>query len=97
MKKLLSDLSKCGDEIESFLKKERISNSKYERVTNENKDIKVVIHKISTEKVTTSKQFEENIMMLENVLETRDQKIYNLEEDLKRDHLLLHYLDVKIV
>ena len=56
-----------------------------------------MIHKISTEKVTTSKQFEENIMMLENVLETRDQKIYNLEEDLKRDHLLLHYLDVKIV
>ena len=29
--KLLTDLSKCEDEIESFLKKERISNSNYEK------------------------------------------------------------------
>lgn len=40
--------------------------------------------KISREKVHTSKHFEETIVMLENVLETRDQTIYDLEEDLKR-------------
>ena len=68
--KLLTDLSKCEDEIESFLKKERISNSNYEKITKENTELKVVNDKISREKVHTSKHIEETIGMLENVLET---------------------------
>ena len=77
--KLLTDLSKWEDEIETFLKKERISNSNYENITKENTELKVVNDKISREKVHTSKHFEETIVMLENVLETREQTIYDLE------------------
>ena len=34
--------------------------------------------KISREKVHTSKHFEETIVMLENVLETRDQEMHDV-------------------
>ena len=50
----------------------------------ERDDLKTECDKMYTEKENISQQLEENTIILENAIESRDEKIYKLEKELER-------------
>ena len=81
--KMIADISKKGDEIDTFLKNERTLNQEIFCITKERDNLKNVVERVSKEKVSITKDLQENSMMLENVIESSNIKINSLEERVK--------------
>ena len=77
------DIARRDDEIENLLKKEKMLNGKIDKLSKEKDDMEILVDKHSKEKRKLSDEMETQIMMLENVVESRDLKIHSLEEELK--------------
>ena len=73
---LLCEISKNDDEIENFLKKERMLKEEIKSVANENKRLSSSVQKLKMEKMMISKDLEETRVMLEYAVETRAERIY---------------------
>ena len=80
--KMTAEVTKLGDEIDDFLKNEKILNGEIRSITKERDDLKNILNKTSKENITDKNELTANVMMLENVVEARDLKIYNLVEKL---------------
>ena len=81
--KMIADISKKGDEIDTFLKNERTLNQEIFCITKERDNLKNVVERVSKEQVSITKDLQENNMMLENVIESSNIKINSLEERVK--------------
>ena len=80
---LLCEISKNNDEIENFLKKERMLKEEIKSFANENKRLSSSVEKLKMEKLKISKDLEGTKVMLDYAVETCDERIYTLEKELK--------------
>ena len=81
--KMTADMIKKDDEIEMFLKNENSLKKEITCITTQRDELKDLNDKVSNEKDIISKDLQENVMMLENMLESRDLNIDSLKEKLK--------------
>ena len=80
---LMKRISEIEDHIEDQFRKERLLNEQIKNVAAEREELKVMVDKITKERRTVTKEFEDNIVILEHTVESRDEQILALEEELK--------------